>query len=78
MQSLVERSFIYSTLFFNYDFYTDVFWSALGGKAEYRTSERLKNKMDTHPPRLFACSNKTGQFLVSLHVVKNVKTIGVQ
>uniref|UniRef100_A0A671KBP4 Gelsolin n=1 Tax=Sinocyclocheilus anshuiensis TaxID=1608454 RepID=A0A671KBP4_9TELE len=42
----------------------DDFWSALGGKADYRTSERLKSKMDTHPPRLFACSNKTGQFLV--------------
>ncbi|KTG38806.1 hypothetical protein cypCar_00009242 [Cyprinus carpio] len=42
----------------------DDFWSALGGKAEYRTSERLKNKIDTHPPRLFACSNKTGQFLI--------------
>uniref|UniRef100_A0A8C1I8Q8 Gelsolin n=1 Tax=Cyprinus carpio TaxID=7962 RepID=A0A8C1I8Q8_CYPCA len=42
----------------------DGFWSALGGKAEYRTSERLKSKMDTHPPRLFACSNKTGQFLI--------------
>lgn len=40
------------------------FWSALGGKAEYRTSERLKNKLDSHPPRLFACSNKTGQFLI--------------
>lgn len=42
----------------------DVFWTALGGKAEYRTSERLKNKMDSHPPRLFACSNKTGQLLI--------------
>ncbi|XP_067294098.1 gelsolin b [Pseudorasbora parva] len=42
----------------------DDFWSTLGGKAEYRTSERLKNKMDTHPPKLFACSNKTGQFLI--------------
>ncbi|XP_051552635.1 gelsolin-like [Myxocyprinus asiaticus] len=42
----------------------DDFWSALGGKAEYCTSERLKNKMDTHPPRLFACSNKTGTFLI--------------
>ncbi|XP_056601712.1 gelsolin b [Triplophysa dalaica] len=40
------------------------FWSALGGKAEYRTSERLKNKTDSHPPKLFACSNKTGQFLI--------------
>lgn len=44
---------------------TDDFWGALGGKAEYRTSTRLKDKMDTHPPRLFACSNKTGRFIVS-------------
>lgn len=44
----------------------DDFWDALGGKADYRTSARLKNKMDVHPPRLFACSNKTGQFVVSL------------
>ncbi|TRY55082.1 hypothetical protein DNTS_034511 [Danionella cerebrum] len=43
----------------------DDFWSALGGKAEYRTSERLKQKMETHPPRLYACTNKTGQFLTS-------------
>ncbi|XP_062340322.1 gelsolin a isoform X2 [Osmerus eperlanus] len=40
------------------------FWDALGGQAEYRTSSRLKNKMDTHPPRLFACSNKTGNFVI--------------
>ncbi|KAG5281501.1 hypothetical protein AALO_G00072950 [Alosa alosa] len=40
------------------------FWDALGGKAEYRTSARLKNKMDVHPPRLFACSNKTGTFMI--------------
>ncbi|XP_060747345.1 gelsolin a isoform X2 [Tachysurus vachellii] len=38
------------------------FWASLGGKTEYRTSSRLKDKMDTHPPRLFACSNKTGRF----------------
>ncbi|XP_029025541.1 gelsolin a isoform X2 [Betta splendens] len=43
---------------------TDQFWEALGGKAEYRTSSRLKDKMDTHPPRLFACSNKTGNFII--------------
>uniref|UniRef100_A0A8C7KAN1 Gelsolin n=1 Tax=Oncorhynchus kisutch TaxID=8019 RepID=A0A8C7KAN1_ONCKI len=42
----------------------DYFWDALGGKADYRTSARLKNKMDVHPPRLFACSNKTGQFVI--------------
>uniref|UniRef100_A0A674MV97 Gelsolin n=1 Tax=Takifugu rubripes TaxID=31033 RepID=A0A674MV97_TAKRU len=47
---------------------TDEFWNALGGKAEYRTSVRLRDKMDTHPPRLFACSNKTGNFIVSPEV----------
>nr|XP_023665346.1 gelsolin-like [Paramormyrops kingsleyae] len=43
---------------------TDDFWEALGGQAEYRTSARLKDKMVTHPPRLFACSNKTGRFII--------------
>uniref|UniRef100_A0A8C5B1L6 Gelsolin n=1 Tax=Gadus morhua TaxID=8049 RepID=A0A8C5B1L6_GADMO len=32
--------------------------------AEYCTSPRLKDQMDSHPPRLFACSNKTGSFLI--------------
>lgn len=40
------------------------FWEVFGGKAEYCTSDRLKSTMDSHPPRLFACSNKTGQFRV--------------
>uniref|UniRef100_A0A673CKR0 Gelsolin n=1 Tax=Sphaeramia orbicularis TaxID=375764 RepID=A0A673CKR0_9TELE len=43
---------------------TDQFWEILGGKTEYRTSTRLKDKMDAHPPRLFACSNKTGNFII--------------
>uniref|UniRef100_A0A4W5KF98 Gelsolin n=1 Tax=Hucho hucho TaxID=62062 RepID=A0A4W5KF98_9TELE len=45
---------------------TDDYWEALGGKAVYRTSSRLrsKDKMDAHPPRLFACSNKTGNFII--------------
>uniref|UniRef100_A0A674ACB8 Gelsolin n=1 Tax=Salmo trutta TaxID=8032 RepID=A0A674ACB8_SALTR len=45
---------------------TGDFWEALGGKAAYRTSSRLrsKDKMDAHPPRLFACSNKTGNFII--------------
>uniref|UniRef100_A0A668V4F5 Gelsolin n=1 Tax=Oreochromis aureus TaxID=47969 RepID=A0A668V4F5_OREAU len=43
---------------------SDQFWEALGGKTEYRTSTRLKDKMDAHPPRLFACSNKTGNFII--------------
>ncbi|KAJ7398995.1 hypothetical protein BTVI_119541 [Pitangus sulphuratus] len=43
----------------------DAFWAALGGKAPYRTSPRLKDKkMDAHPPRLFACSNKSGRFTI--------------
>ncbi|XP_077593091.1 gelsolin a isoform X2 [Stigmatopora nigra] len=42
----------------------DEFWDALGGKDAYRTSTRLKDKMDAHPPRLFACSNKTGNFII--------------
>uniref|UniRef100_A0A7N6AQC9 Gelsolin n=1 Tax=Anabas testudineus TaxID=64144 RepID=A0A7N6AQC9_ANATE len=43
---------------------TGQFWEAVGGKTEYRTSTRLKDKMDAHPPRLFACSNKTGNFVI--------------
>ncbi|XP_055994491.1 gelsolin isoform X1 [Sorex fumeus] len=43
----------------------DSFWEALGGKTQYRTSPRLKDKkMDAHPPRLFACSNKIGRFVI--------------
>lgn len=49
---------------------TDEFWDALGGKAEYRTSTRLRDKMDSHPPRLFACSNKTGNFIVSFYSLR--------
>ncbi|KAI4893361.1 hypothetical protein NFI96_023749, partial [Prochilodus magdalenae] len=40
------------------------FWKALGGKAEYQTSQRLERKTIVHPPRLFACSNKTGRFII--------------
>nr|XP_043883030.1 gelsolin-like [Solea senegalensis] len=42
----------------------DNFWDELGGKEDYCRSPRLKNKMEAHPPRLFACSNKTGNFLM--------------
>uniref|UniRef100_A0A674E0E0 Scinderin n=1 Tax=Salmo trutta TaxID=8032 RepID=A0A674E0E0_SALTR len=38
-------------------------WAALGGKKEYQTSERLESS-STQQPRLFACSNKTGRFLI--------------
>ncbi|XP_035514264.1 gelsolin b [Morone saxatilis] len=42
----------------------DAFWEALGGQEDYCRTPRLKNKMEAHPPRLFACSNKTGNFLM--------------
>ncbi|KAJ0059235.1 hypothetical protein NL108_009607 [Boleophthalmus pectinirostris] len=38
------------------------FWSTLGGKAEYQTSKALRDVVN--PPRLFACSNKTGRLSV--------------
>ncbi|XP_043968229.1 gelsolin-like [Gambusia affinis] len=40
----------------------DEFWAVLGGKDDYCRAPRLSNKMDAHPPRLFASSNKTGTF----------------
>ncbi|XP_030644346.1 adseverin-like [Chanos chanos] len=40
------------------------FWAALGGKTDYQTSSTLESKVITHPPRLFACSNKTGRFII--------------
>ncbi|XP_073677405.1 scinderin [Garra rufa] len=40
------------------------FWKALGGKMEYQTSEMLENETIGHPPRMFACSNKTGKFII--------------
>ncbi|KAM6918876.1 scinderin like b [Xenentodon cancila] len=38
------------------------FWSALGGKKEYQTSQSLRSAL--RPPRLFGCSNKTGRLSV--------------
>ncbi|KAL4629652.1 adseverin [Arapaima gigas] len=40
------------------------FWSALGGMKPYQSSEGLESKEMVHPPRLFACSNKTGRFII--------------
>ncbi|XP_074526955.1 gelsolin-like [Halichoeres trimaculatus] len=42
----------------------DAFWDALGGEKDYCHSPRLQNDIEAHPPRLFACSNKTGNFLM--------------
>uniref|UniRef100_A0A669BJ08 Scinderin like b n=1 Tax=Oreochromis niloticus TaxID=8128 RepID=A0A669BJ08_ORENI len=38
------------------------FWSALGGKTDYQTSKSLQSGI--RPPRLFGCSNKTGNLSV--------------
>lgn len=40
------------------------FWDALGGQEDYCRVPRLGNHTESHPPRLFACSNKTGTFLM--------------
>ncbi|XP_051923855.1 gelsolin-like isoform X2 [Hippocampus zosterae] len=40
------------------------FWDALGGREDYCKSLRCEAQMEAHPPRLFACSNKTGTFLM--------------
>ncbi|XP_067865649.1 adseverin [Heterodontus francisci] len=42
----------------------DAFWNALGGKKEYQTSAKLQSSGDNYQPRLFACSNKTGCFVI--------------
>ncbi|XP_028288226.1 villin-1 isoform X2 [Parambassis ranga] len=38
------------------------FWVALGGKAPYASDKRLHREELPHSPRLFECSNQTGQF----------------
>uniref|UniRef100_A0A4W4GZ12 HP domain-containing protein n=1 Tax=Electrophorus electricus TaxID=8005 RepID=A0A4W4GZ12_ELEEL len=38
------------------------FWVALGGKAPYANDKRLEKETALHSPRLFECSNQTGQF----------------
>uniref|UniRef100_A0A1A8S6K5 Macrophage-capping protein n=1 Tax=Nothobranchius rachovii TaxID=451742 RepID=A0A1A8S6K5_9TELE len=38
------------------------FWSAVGGKKDYQTSQSLQGAV--RPPRLFGCSNKTGRLSV--------------
>ncbi|KAI4888023.1 hypothetical protein NFI96_034695, partial [Prochilodus magdalenae] len=38
------------------------FWVALGGKAPYASDKRLEKEVPLHSPRLFECSNQTGQF----------------
>nr|XP_046242372.1 gelsolin-like [Scatophagus argus] len=42
----------------------DEFWDTLGGQEDYCRAPRVKDNMEAHPPRLFACSNKTGNFLM--------------
>ncbi|XP_063780496.1 scinderin-like [Pseudophryne corroboree] len=42
----------------------DDFWSSLGGKKPYQTSELLGSNLADHPPRLYGCSNKSGRFVI--------------
>ncbi|KAM4027135.1 scinderin [Anomaloglossus baeobatrachus] len=42
----------------------DDFWSSLGGKTSYQTSELLGSQLADHPPRLYGCSNKSGRFVI--------------
>ncbi|XP_073731888.1 advillin isoform X1 [Misgurnus anguillicaudatus] len=41
------------------------FWELLGGKTPYASDRRLQQSTTDHQPRLFECSNKTGQFTAS-------------
>lgn len=56
---------------------TGAFWDTLGGQDGYKRSPRLKSTMEDHPPRLFACSNKTGNFLVSLQSMSHISMLWV-
>ncbi|KAK1334869.1 hypothetical protein QTO34_004440 [Cnephaeus nilssonii] len=40
------------------------FWNSLGGRKHYQTSPLLETQAEDHPPRLYACSNKTGRFII--------------
>ncbi|XP_051958019.1 advillin isoform X1 [Xyrauchen texanus] len=41
------------------------FWELLGGKGPYASDRRLQQVTLDHQPRLFECSNKTGQFIAT-------------
>uniref|UniRef100_A0A8C1YDD2 Advillin n=1 Tax=Cyprinus carpio TaxID=7962 RepID=A0A8C1YDD2_CYPCA len=41
------------------------FWEILGGKGPYASDRRLQQVTLDHQPRLFECSNKTGQFIAT-------------
>ncbi|OCT63426.1 villin-1 [Xenopus laevis] len=41
------------------------FWLALGGKSQYANSKRLQEETLDITPRLFECSNKTGNFVAT-------------
>uniref|UniRef100_A0A3P8TKD3 Villin like n=1 Tax=Amphiprion percula TaxID=161767 RepID=A0A3P8TKD3_AMPPE len=45
------------------------FWVALGGKAPYASDKRLQREEPRHSPRLFECSNQTGQFRMTEDVM---------
>lgn len=59
--SLQDSSVHYLPFFF---LWSAGFWTALGGKKDYQTSQTLQKIVK--PPRLFGCSNKTGRLIVSI------------
>lgn len=62
--SLQDNSVKYSQCATVFSSLSAGFWEALGGKGDYQTSKTLRNVIK--PPRLFACSNKTGNLIVSI------------
>jgi hypothetical protein len=42
------------------------FWTLLGGKGPYITDMRTAEEIQEHEPRLFQCSNATGNMKVTL------------
>ena len=43
---------------------TQEFWDSLGGKTAYASGKILEEQTQSHPPRLFQCSNASGRFNV--------------
>lgn len=68
--SLQDNSVKYFPCTTAFSLLSAAFWKALGGKGDYQTSKTLRNVVKL--PRLFACSNKTGNLIVSIQIYDNV------
>lgn len=47
------------------------FWTVLGGKGPYSTDIRTAEEIQQHEPRLFQCSNATGNMKVFLLILES-------